>query len=85
MIHSTAKMVFLFDGIFYNLYYDGDRINARHGRRTQTNILFFDGHADTYLTAGLPGKLGPNPVGTDLFNSQVLGASPTPCWRLDQR
>jgi prepilin-type N-terminal cleavage/methylation domain-containing protein/prepilin-type processing-associated H-X9-DG protein len=84
-IHDSARMVYLFDGIFLNLAFDADRINARHGRLKQTNILFFDGHAETFETNRLPGKMGPNPTGTDIFTTAALGNSTLLDWRLDQR
>ena len=75
-----------FDGIFYNLEFCGDRINARHNFGKSTNILFFDGHAETVPTATLPGGLGPNPPGSaDLFSSAALKTdTPQWDWRLDQ-
>lgn len=65
-IKHNAEMVWLYDGIFYDLNYVGspantggaNRVNARHGKFKQTNLLFFDGHAATYETAGLPGGIG---------------------------
>jgi len=53
-IPHTADMVFLFDGSFFNLSYDSNRISARHNRFRQTNLLFFDGHAKTYDTDTFP-------------------------------
>ena len=83
-IKDVTRMVFLFDGIFMNLHFDADRIAARHGKQRLTNLLFFDGHAQTYPTAGLPGGVGPNGQGTDLFTAQRLGPRPDTCWRVDQ-
>jgi prepilin-type N-terminal cleavage/methylation domain-containing protein/prepilin-type processing-associated H-X9-DG protein len=84
-IRDPSRMVLLFDGVFLDLHFDADRINARHGHQTQTNILFFDGHAETVTTATLPGGLGPTPNGVDVFSSAALGTShPDLCWRIDQ-
>lgn len=60
-IRHSAEMVWLFDGTFYNIDYGptgANRINARHENFTKTNLLFYDGHAATYDTAGLPGGIG---------------------------
>jgi prepilin-type N-terminal cleavage/methylation domain-containing protein/prepilin-type processing-associated H-X9-DG protein len=54
-IHHASEMVFLYDGIFYDLWDNANRLNARHGRNRKTNLLFYDGHAMTMDSAGLPG------------------------------
>jgi len=43
-----TELVFLFDGT------NPMRVSARHNKRTQTNLLFADGHAATFLTSTLP-------------------------------
>jgi prepilin-type processing-associated H-X9-DG protein len=84
-IRRSAEMVFLFDGTFFNIYWDADRISARHLNYSATNLLFFDGHAATVPTASLPGGLGPNPGGQSPFNSvATLKNYPAQRWRLDQ-
>lgn len=88
-IRDATRMVFLFDGIFANIHYDADRISARHGtnKMRYTNILFFDGHAESFATKNLPGALGPNAAGTDVFDPATLKANKNPgnlVWRLDQ-
>ena len=52
-IRDPTRMVFLFDGIYMNIHNDGDRVSARHGSRKGrlTNILFFDGHAESISNA----------------------------------
>jgi prepilin-type processing-associated H-X9-DG protein/prepilin-type N-terminal cleavage/methylation domain-containing protein len=57
-IPHSAEMVWIYDGIFYDLNFTANRINARHGNLRYTNLLFFDGHAATYGTAALPGGIG---------------------------
>lgn len=84
-IRESARVPFLFDGIFMHLHHDADRIHARHGGQRLTNILFFDGHAASYDTASLPGGMGPNASGTDMFSNTALGANKELIWRLDQR
>jgi prepilin-type N-terminal cleavage/methylation domain-containing protein/prepilin-type processing-associated H-X9-DG protein len=84
-IPRNAQMVFIFDGTFLNLYYEADRISARHNNRTATNLLFFDGHALTVPTTSLPGGMGPNTQGASIFNSKAaLQNFPEFRWRLDQ-
>ena len=88
-IPKSAEMVFLYDGIFYNLAYDADganRINARHTKQKQTNLLFFDGHAATADTAGLPGGIGDATSPTNPFTvgKSALDKYPGVKWRIDQ-
>jgi prepilin-type processing-associated H-X9-DG protein/prepilin-type N-terminal cleavage/methylation domain-containing protein len=73
-IRDPTRMVFLFDGMYMNIHNDADRVSARHGSRKGrlTNILFFDGHADSYSTADLPGGMGPNATGVDVFSPTAL-------------
>ena len=85
-IPSPSEMVFLFDGAFLNLHHSANRINARHNRRTQTNVLFFDGHAQTFATRDLnPGGVGPYANGTNYFTLARCKDRPYPRWRIDQR
>lgn len=85
-IKRSAETVFLFDGTFLNLYYEADRLSARHDRRQSTNLLFFDGHAATVRTIELPGGLGPNAGGSSPFNSVTTLNNKFPGirWRMDQ-
>jgi len=54
-IHRSSDVVFLFDGIFMNINSTNPmRVNARHNKFTQTNLLFADGHAATFATKDLP-------------------------------
>jgi prepilin-type N-terminal cleavage/methylation domain-containing protein/prepilin-type processing-associated H-X9-DG protein len=90
-IRYSAEMVIMFDGIFYNLPYGSgtqngaNRINARHNRAKQTNILFCDGHAATHDVGELPG--GANPGTTNPFTLTALNNNPnrTTRWRTDQK
>jgi prepilin-type processing-associated H-X9-DG protein len=85
-IPKSADMVFLFDGIFYDLNFDANRISARHSRSTRTNLLFFDGHASTIPTADIPGGIGDANSPTNPFTSAATlqNARPGPKWRIDQ-
>ena len=78
-------MVYLYDGTYLDLFYDADRLSARHNNFTITNILFFDGHVISVRTADLPGGVGPNASGTNLFTLANLAKYPPGIkWRLDQ-
>jgi prepilin-type processing-associated H-X9-DG protein len=57
-VRFPSQTVFLFDGISFNLHTRPNRLNARHNKQTITNLLFFDGHADSYPTKSLPGGDG---------------------------
>jgi prepilin-type N-terminal cleavage/methylation domain-containing protein/prepilin-type processing-associated H-X9-DG protein len=87
MIRRSADIVYLFDGIYMNLGLNSARINARHGRSTQTNLLMFDGHAATFKTEQLPGGLGVG-TGTDFtlanLNTYSLTHPGMPKWRINQ-
>jgi prepilin-type N-terminal cleavage/methylation domain-containing protein/prepilin-type processing-associated H-X9-DG protein len=89
-IPDSAEMVFLFDGLFYDLTYNANRLNARHQDFTKTNLLFFDGHAATYDTSGLPGGIGNagNNGSTPFTQSGtisplILNSDPSAKWRID--
>ncbi len=55
-IKSPSSTVCLYDGDTYYNPVNGYRINARHGARSLTNLLFYDGHVASAVTAKkLPG------------------------------
>jgi prepilin-type N-terminal cleavage/methylation domain-containing protein/prepilin-type processing-associated H-X9-DG protein len=84
-IKHSAEMVFIFDGNFYDLTYSANRINARHNKRTKTNLLFFDGHGITTDTAGLPGGIGDANTPSNPFLTKAgVDARPEFRWRTDQ-
>jgi prepilin-type processing-associated H-X9-DG protein/prepilin-type N-terminal cleavage/methylation domain-containing protein len=91
-IHRPAELVFIYDGVSFNMQTrNANRLNARHNKRTCTNILFFDGHAQTFRTKDLPGgdgdagrDSGPQPASTT-FSLTELKKKPFPKWRLDQQ
>lgn len=84
-IRHASEMVFMFDGIFYDLTYNANRLNARHNRQKQTNLLFFDGHAVTADAASLPGGIrdADNPTNPFLTKAGV-DKYPEFKWRTDQ-
>jgi prepilin-type N-terminal cleavage/methylation domain-containing protein/prepilin-type processing-associated H-X9-DG protein len=51
---TVPRMPVIFDG-FWILNGKDERVNARHSRRTRTNILFFDNSAAAFDTFKLPG------------------------------
>jgi prepilin-type N-terminal cleavage/methylation domain-containing protein/prepilin-type processing-associated H-X9-DG protein len=80
---DAAKMVFAYDGVFMHLHWDADRLIARHKRRSMTNLLFLDGHAEGVNTSGLIGEMGPNATGTDQFVVAAnLAKHPEYVWRM---
>lgn len=84
-VRKSSEMAFIYDGFGANLQsVNANRLNARHSRQSQTNILFFDGHAETFFTKDLPGGIGnANPASTT-FGKSNLANYPYPKWRLDQ-
>ena len=84
-IRHASETVFMFDGIFYDLTYNANRLNARHNRQKQTNLLFFDGHAVTADSAALPGGIGDADNPTNPFLSKAgVDKYPEFKWRTDQ-
>jgi len=88
-VKKATDVVFLFDGMSINLQQqNANRLNARHGRQRYTNILFFDGHAETFPTKTLPGGDGNAGVGSSAasatFSTANLKNFPRPLWRTDQ-
>jgi prepilin-type N-terminal cleavage/methylation domain-containing protein/prepilin-type processing-associated H-X9-DG protein len=84
-VKRPADMVFFFDGLIYHINGNGARVNARHAKQTQTNLAFFDGHAETVQTADLPGGLNTN--GTAAFSVSNLTSATwmhRPYWILEQ-
>jgi prepilin-type N-terminal cleavage/methylation domain-containing protein/prepilin-type processing-associated H-X9-DG protein len=89
MIKRPSEMVFFFDGLIYHqAEVNGNRINARHGKQTQTNIAFFDGHAETFFTKDLPGGMGTKDKADTVATFSVANLNakyPRPLWRLEQQ
>lgn len=75
----SSEMVFIFDGLYLNHTADvarATRVNARHNKRTVTNCLMLDGHAESVQTKRIP------PV-FDLANCNNAKYN-YPKWRRDQ-
>lgn len=50
---AHPRMPAVYDGFWVHNGHD-ERINARHKKRTQTNLVFFDGSAQTFATHKIP-------------------------------
>jgi prepilin-type N-terminal cleavage/methylation domain-containing protein/prepilin-type processing-associated H-X9-DG protein len=86
-IRYPTDVVFLFDGLLglNHQSANANRLNARHARERATNLLFCDGHVESWNTRDLPGGDGnANPAATT-FALASLKAFPSPRWRLDQQ
>jgi prepilin-type N-terminal cleavage/methylation domain-containing protein/prepilin-type processing-associated H-X9-DG protein len=80
---EASRLVFAYDGVFIHLHWDADRLTARHKKRSITNILFMDGHAESVATNGILGQMGPNAQGTDFFaDATLLKKFPDLVWRM---
>jgi prepilin-type N-terminal cleavage/methylation domain-containing protein/prepilin-type processing-associated H-X9-DG protein len=51
--HDASQLPLIFDG-FWMFWNNPAFINARHGNRTTTNLLFADFHCENQLTSSLP-------------------------------
>jgi prepilin-type N-terminal cleavage/methylation domain-containing protein/prepilin-type processing-associated H-X9-DG protein len=87
-LRQTSRFVFITDGIYMNGEFNAWRIAGRHGntgsiKSAQTNILFFDGHAETAYRNELP-KGGNNQ--SELFQTGTALSAQYPglIWRTDQ-
>jgi prepilin-type N-terminal cleavage/methylation domain-containing protein/prepilin-type processing-associated H-X9-DG protein len=83
-IKKSSETVFLFDGVSFNLHKRPNRLNARHAKYTITNILFFDGHAESYPTKSLPGGDGVATTNDFTLANLQLPQYNSIKWRLDQ-
>lgn len=91
--HDSSDLVFMYDGVFaHEASVNANRINARHMNMTMTNLLFFDGHAESVSTTSLPsinphtlGDAGRNADAVTAFSLTNLEANfPWPHWRTNQ-
>ena len=81
-VRRASETVFIFDGVgSVNIHGAPARVSARHNKQSRTNLLMFDGHAETLQTIDIPG--GRIPPG-NAFNKANLKGKPAPHWRLDQ-
>lgn len=73
-LRDTASLVMLYDGIFYDLNYNANRISARHGKQNKSNLLFMDSHAETTDTKALPGGI----KNANSPSNPFAGSTPSP-------
>src|SRR3989442_559143 len=59
IVAQSPRMPAIFDG-FWILNGKDARVNARHSKRTRSNLLFFDNSAGTFNTVQLPGVKSTN-------------------------
>jgi prepilin-type N-terminal cleavage/methylation domain-containing protein/prepilin-type processing-associated H-X9-DG protein len=93
-IGHSSEMVFIFDGDFFDLWVNPNRVNARHNGFRKTNLLFFDGHAQTVDATTLPGAfpIVSTPITTNPYTDVSPGNGPSPIllqnttvrWRTDE-
>jgi prepilin-type N-terminal cleavage/methylation domain-containing protein/prepilin-type processing-associated H-X9-DG protein len=87
-VRRAAETVFMYDGVYENVFSYPNRVNARHNRLTVTNMSFFDGHAQSFQTKDLPGGMRITPAtDTSVFKLSNLNKNyppPNPKWRIDQ-
>lgn len=71
-------LAFIHDGIWMNALQSGQpwRISPRHMKKTRTNILFLDGHAESVARSEIPDTFS-------LPRDQWLARWPRPRWRND--
>lgn len=88
-IKKAGEMAMIYDGIQMHDF-NTNKISARHGKKkTQTNFLFADGHAETVPSASLPiggaaTAWDGDETTSELRSAVELGKHPYPKWRLDQ-
>jgi prepilin-type N-terminal cleavage/methylation domain-containing protein/prepilin-type processing-associated H-X9-DG protein len=87
-ISHGSEMVYFFDGLFLDqTAFNANRINARHNRRSKTNLVFFDGHAVSQDTKDIPGGLGSAQL-SDFFLANLQKNYPPPrypMWLMEQQ
>jgi prepilin-type processing-associated H-X9-DG protein len=59
-----------------------NRISLRHAKKSQTNILFADGHAAPVQKGNLPN--GDSAADSELRSADTLSRISYPRWRMDQ-
>jgi prepilin-type processing-associated H-X9-DG protein/prepilin-type N-terminal cleavage/methylation domain-containing protein len=80
-IHHSEDMVLIYDGIGTHWGYGWGytQINGRHNNGKDTNLLFADGHVQTYPRTQLPSSYDEMKL-----LATLNAANPYPHWRLDQ-
>jgi prepilin-type N-terminal cleavage/methylation domain-containing protein/prepilin-type processing-associated H-X9-DG protein len=59
-IRQSAETVMVLDGVgSINVPHSPNRVSARHNNRKVTNLVMFDGHAESIRTEDIPGGMAP--------------------------
>jgi prepilin-type N-terminal cleavage/methylation domain-containing protein/prepilin-type processing-associated H-X9-DG protein len=80
-IRRASTMVMIFDGVMCHDL-KTNRISLRHGKKSQSNMLFADGHAEAVHKDSLPN--GADAATSELRSADTLNRVPSPRWRMDQ-
>jgi prepilin-type processing-associated H-X9-DG protein/prepilin-type N-terminal cleavage/methylation domain-containing protein len=80
-VKRSADTVLIYDGVMCHDL-KTNRISLRHGKQSQTNALFADGHAAPVQKGDLPN--GDTAGDSELRSADALSRVPFPRWRLDQ-
>lgn len=84
-LRRAAETVFVFDGVgAVNVHDRPNRVSARHNRAKVTNLVMFDGHAESVRTEDIPGGMAAKDAPASSFSAANLKGKPAPLWRLDQ-
>ncbi|MFP4355896.1 MAG: type II secretion system protein [Phycisphaerae bacterium] len=74
-IKQASALVAVFDGLFsYSAFWQ--RISGRHDSKSKTNLLFLDGHSETFQRADLPFRSNRTSL------SSFRDSDPYPYWRV---
>ena len=80
-IKRSSDTVMIYDGVMCHDLRT-NRISLRHAKRSQTNVLFADGHAAAVQKGNLPN--GDTATDSELRSADTLSRIPFPRWRMDQ-
>ena len=83
-IADPSSLVFLFDGIYMNVASQPYRINGRHANGADTNLVLFDGHAQSVRRLDIPSAADAWLLSPTTSATQLTQLYPFPKWRLDQ-
>jgi prepilin-type processing-associated H-X9-DG protein len=89
-MRHPSELVAIYDGVFMNQGQWGPtaatRVAARHQKMRVTNLLFFDGHAASFLRSDLPPDFWEQSYLSkdSTLNMALVTAYPKTKWRVDQ-
>ncbi len=83
-LRNATELVAILDGVGQvNMLGNPTRLSARHNDRKYTNMVMFDGHAESLATATLAG--GDGEAAKDSMSAVNVVKSPYPKWRYNQK